>query len=116
MFPNCSKVKIACLQILAALFVSACGGGGGGGAGGNAILDSEWLIPTANVVDGGPGKDGIPALEKPSFESASTITTVNPSDLVGVREAGPEVRRRRSFGSGAVAGGGWSTRKPPKAP
>jgi hypothetical protein len=71
--------------LLNTLVLSACGGGGGGG-GGNSIgggnSQSAWLIPQDEVVDGGPGIDGIPALENPSYESAVTNTTLAPDDLV----------------------------------
>ena len=30
----------------------------------------EWSIPVSEVLDGGPGRDGIPALESPSFLTA----------------------------------------------
>ena len=29
----------------------------------------QWLIPASQVRDGGPGKDGIPAIEHPQFDS-----------------------------------------------
>jgi len=70
--------------------VSACGGGGGGGGGGdNGVTISEWLVPRNEVVDGGPGVDGIPPLQNPNYETAMTINTVLPDDLVvAVRHAG----------------------------
>lgn len=47
-----------------------------------------WLIPVAEVFDGGPGKDGIPSLDEPQFwevdEASSTLT----DDLlvIGIKE------------------------------
>lgn len=53
---------------------------------------SEWLIPESEVLDGGPGKDGIPALSEPAFIAASEADYLNDSDLVvGVKLDG-EVR------------------------
>lgn len=57
-----------------------------------------WLIPEAQVLDGGPGKDGIPSVDNPQF------TTVNEADpalfdrelVVGVR-VGNEVRAYPHF-------------------
>jgi hypothetical protein len=70
------------LVLLSLLIVAGCSGGGGGGEVPVAAADtSEWLISRDFVFDGGPGPDGIPALESPNFESASTILTVNPNDL-----------------------------------
>lgn len=48
--------------------------------------DDRWLIPKDEVVDGGPGKDGIPALEYPEFISANDVGFLSPDDLViGIR-------------------------------
>lgn len=53
------------------------------GGGGSIPGDSKnWLIPKAEVLDGGPGKDGIPALNDPSFVNASEIDYLNDEDLV----------------------------------
>ena len=43
-------------------------GGPGGSSGGQ-----DWLVPVGQVFDGGPGKDGIPALEDPEMVSANAI-------------------------------------------
>lgn len=43
---------------------------------------AEWLIPKNEVFDGGPGKDGIPALENPEFISLDKATYLNNNDLV----------------------------------
>jgi hypothetical protein len=78
--------------LLAALLIAGCGGGGGGGGNGNPAggnTNSTWLVPTNEIVDGGPGVDGIPALEDPQFESAATITSVEDDDLlIAVRSDG----------------------------
>ncbi len=86
-----------------ALF-SACGGGGSGSSNNHqeqapATPDSDadpvdagdaseppsepdWLIPAEDVVDGGPGPDGIPALDFPVFLPAAEATTMEDDDLV----------------------------------
>ena len=66
---------------LVSLFVAACGGGGGGGGGaaiggGNNPPTSGWLIPVGEVVDGGPGQDGIPSIDRPIMLEASATTNV----------------------------------------
>lgn len=33
--------------------------------------NSDWLIPESQVLDGGPGKDGIPSIDAPAFVSAT---------------------------------------------
>lgn len=42
----------------------------------------EWLIDESQVFDGGPGKDGIPALQNPEFIDAAMASYLNPEDLV----------------------------------
>ena len=79
MFLSCSNKYLLSLLTLTAVVVTACGGGGGGGGQNQPIV---WLIPTQDIADGGPGVDGIPALQNPIFEPASSITDVQPNDLV----------------------------------
>ena len=44
--------------------------------------NGNWLISSDEVFDGGPGKDGIPSIDNPKFESVSQTTLLNPDDLV----------------------------------
>ena len=44
--------------------------------------DETWLIPQEEVRDGGPGKDGIPALANPTFINAVDATYLSATDLV----------------------------------
>ncbi len=55
---------------------------------------SEWLIPTSLVFDGGPGKDGIPALENPEMAviGDANLKFMKDSDLVLVYRNSGEVR------------------------
>ena len=50
---------------------SAAGGG-----------DRDWLIPRGEVVDGGPGKDGIPSIDDPKFASVSSINFIPDNRMV----------------------------------
>ena len=45
-------------------------------------ISGEWNIPSNEVFDGGPGKDGIPALTEPNMVSASQASYLNDNDLV----------------------------------
>ena len=49
---------------------------------GNTQNFTEWLIPVAEVRDGGPGKDGIPALDSPELIPASQVDFLEDNDLV----------------------------------
>ena len=51
-----------------------------------------WLIPSDEVFDGGPGKDGIPALTEPNFISVSSVSYLKDEDLVIVIKEGEEVK------------------------
>ena len=42
----------------------------------------SWAIPRDEVFDGGPGKDGIPALTEPDFISAEAAEFLNDDELV----------------------------------
>lgn len=53
-----------------------------GGSNGNDDGDQDWAIPQREVFDGGPGKDGIPSLEMPSFVSAAEATFLDDEELV----------------------------------
>ena len=47
---------------------------------------SKSSIPTDEIISGGPGKDGIPALTHPRLVTAEEATFLNEDDLVlGVR-------------------------------
>jgi len=46
------------------------GGSSGSGSSGNS---TGWLIPIDEVKDGGPGKDGIPSIDKPLFINVSDV-------------------------------------------
>lgn len=54
--------------------------------------DNGWLIPFAEVRDGGPGKDGIPAIDKPKFINAGEANYLNDNDLVLGFADGNDVR------------------------
>ena len=53
----------------------------------------DWLVPRNRVFDGGPGKDGIPSIDNPVFESVVTAANDFPDDwlVIGVK-AGNEVK------------------------
>ena len=50
--------------------------------GGNPNTSAAWTIPISEVLDGGPGKDGIPALENPSFVAGQSAGVLKDNDLV----------------------------------
>ena len=96
MSPVRTKTSSLFLLLLSAFAVTACGGGGGGGGqnvgDGPGNPQAHWLISLAYVADGGPGVDGIPAIENPQFESVATITTVAPGDRVIFLRDGGQVK------------------------
>ena len=57
-------------------------GGGNSGNSGNSGTGAEWLIPQDQVFDGGPGKDGIPALSIPKLVTLDQATYLSDHNLV----------------------------------
>lgn len=53
---------------------------------------TEWSIPALEVFDGGPGKDGIPALDNPGFVQAQSASVLKDSDLVLGFKNGSDIR------------------------
>jgi hypothetical protein len=45
-------------------------------------MSETWLIPEGKVLDGGPGKDGIPAISDPKFAEAVATTYLRYDDIV----------------------------------
>ena len=71
------------LAASATLLVASCGGSGGGAPAGPPVAGGgNWIIPQAEVVDGGPGQDGIPAIDTPVFQPVADDTFLFPGDLV----------------------------------
>lgn len=53
----------------------------------------DWLVPISEVFDGGPGKDGIPALEDPEMVTAASMDFFfKPTDLVVGFKSGNDIR------------------------
>ncbi len=62
-------------------------GGGGSGSGNSGGNNSSWSIDKDKVFDGGPGKDGIPALLNPDLINAANATYLSDDDLVlGIKD------------------------------
>lgn len=95
MINNYQKLKYRMLALLSVGLVSACGGGGGGSDSDTSPPDGgpsrQWSISTQFVANGGPGKDGIPALENPAFGTVESAT-VEDSDLVLAVRSGDQVK------------------------
>jgi len=52
----------------------------------------EWLIAENEVFDGGPGKDGIPALTSPSLTDVNSAQYLSENDLVLLIDINNEIR------------------------
>ena len=82
-----SFVPFLFLVLFASIFVLGC----------DSVSDTEssggdWLISQSEVVDGGPGKDGIPSVDVPQFDPVSATSYVaDDRRVVGIR-IGNEVR------------------------
>lgn len=56
------------------------------------LSPENWLIPANEVFDGGPGKDGIPAISNPEMIPAESATYLSDNDLVVGYVDGEEAR------------------------
>ena len=56
--------------------------GNGSGANSGNGSNTGWLVPVSEVVDGGPGKDGIPALNNPNTIPVQEVNFLSDDDLV----------------------------------
>ena len=76
------------------LCLGACGGGGssGGNPPGGGGPGDTWLIPVNEIVDGGPGRDGIPSIDNPAFEPIANNIDVGDDDLVIAIQAGADIK------------------------
>ncbi len=55
----------------------------------NAEVSGDWLIPTDEVFDGGPGRDGIPSVDNPQFTNVNDASYLLDDDLViGIKIGG----------------------------
>ncbi|MDB4583093.1 DUF3179 domain-containing protein [Draconibacterium sp.] len=92
--------RVFFLSIIFTLFVAGCSEAEMHSSSGNPLpgkpddseKSSEWLIPENEVRDGGPGKDGIPAIDNPKFISAGEVTYLNDDDLVLGFADGEDIR------------------------
>ena len=76
----------------AAMLLAGCGGGSGGERTQSSGESFAWLIPPSQVVDGGPGQDGIPSVDNPEFSGASGTSHVPDDDYVIAVRVDGEVR------------------------
>jgi hypothetical protein len=85
--------RIASISIVALIFLTACSGGSDRKKGPvQPNLNATWLIDPDLIIDGGPGRDGIPALENPSFAPIDAISSVGEDDLVIAVQFGTETK------------------------
>lgn len=85
-------MKKIIMIILASVLITACSSSSSDDALQGPVLSSEWSIPIDEVLDGGPGRDGIPALVNPELVAAAEATILNDEDLVVLFKNGDDVR------------------------
>jgi len=80
------------LLLVLVVIIGACDSVTNNGGGGSTNTAGDWLIPKDEVLDGGPGKDGIPAIGDPKFDSVSNTTGMSDNELVVVYKFGNTIR------------------------
>jgi hypothetical protein len=56
------------------------------------IGGNQWLVPKDEVLDGGPGKDGIPAIDNPQFVNVAEVQYLTDNDLILGFADGEDIR------------------------
>jgi hypothetical protein len=64
------------------LWMGACSNSSVTTSSGEGSSTTPWLINTNEILDGGPGKDGIPSIDTPVFKLASEIDSYSDNRLV----------------------------------
>jgi hypothetical protein len=92
---NMNFKAIYVLIFIAAIF-AACGEDSGTPTPtfnpGPGVDPNQWLIPQEEVFDGGPGVDGIPAIDNPQFTRATDVNFLSSDDLMMVIPDGDGVK------------------------
>jgi hypothetical protein len=73
----------------------SCGGGSSDSNDQNVesnTPNNDWSISTTYVIGGGAGKDGIPSLDQPSFQSLDEITYMFADDLIVGIKIGDKIK------------------------
>ncbi len=55
-------------------------------------VGGNWIIPSNKVLDGGPGKDGIPSVDNPKFQKISDGDYLDSADLIIAIKVDDEIR------------------------
>lgn len=78
-----------------AFFISSCSSSSSptsGNIDNSNSPDIEWLINSGEIVDGGPGIDGIPSIENPRFTVASDVNFLQDGRRVAGIRIGDDIR------------------------
>ena len=78
--------------LISLLLVGSCGNDNVTTDLGNDPEPPEWLIPSDQVFDGGPGKDGIPSIDNPRFTLASEVNFLDEDETVLVIKRGDQLK------------------------
>jgi hypothetical protein len=89
-----SKIILVTITLIFAFFF-ACSSDNPSGPSASSSSNGasgDWEIPTGQIYDGGPGKDGIPALSSPQFLPLSSASFMNDNELIIGIKSGDEIK------------------------
>lgn len=92
---NYIKLPALLVVLVISWMMSSCNqvnSGSESGTNGSDGSGSEWIIPSDEIVDGGPGKDGIPSIDSPKFSPANEIEYVPDERLVIGIKVGNQIK------------------------
>lgn len=90
-----SNLKVLIAGSMALLIFAGCDDNGifsSDSSDGDRISDGDWLIPSDEIMDGGPGKDGIPSIDDPNYRAAREIDYVDDKRLILGVKMGDDIR------------------------
>lgn len=90
--PVSRRLRISPLLAVLTLILVSCEPVSEQSGGSELNLEPDWIVPEHEVIDGGPGQDGIPSIDNPKFVSVEQADFVSDDRRVLGIKFGDEIR------------------------